>query len=191
MARDPVSAASARASFAETVKVVTVHDTALRLPPQSRQGKPTHDIIWLARDDKEGAETVAPNDVEVFDWPQHDREGARVLLASRLFSRVRSSAPILDPISNPQISGRYERFSRHVLASGNRRLDTGKILVTDRMHPHILAALRGQHSVLLPDRFGKNRAVYDYTSCRYSTVHWANTPQEALQQARALASGRI
>ena len=54
-------------------------------------------------------------------------------------------------------------------------------------HPHILAALRGQPVVLLPDRFGKNRAVFDYTSHAYSTVHWADTPAEALERARALA----
>ena len=48
-------------------------------------------------------------------------------------------------------------------------------------------ALRGQPVVLLPDRFGKNRAVFDYTSHAYSTVHWADTPAEALERARALA----
>jgi exopolysaccharide biosynthesis predicted pyruvyltransferase EpsI len=187
MARDPVSAASAREIFPDTVKVEAIHDSSLLLPPQLRLNKPVHDIIWLARDDLEGVESKPPADVSVFDWPHDDREGMRVLFPGKLFSRLRSRAPMLDAISNPQISACYDRFARYVLSCGNRRLDTGKVLVTDRMHPHILAALRSQPVVLLPDRFGKNRAVYDYTSHAYSTVHWADTPAEALERARALA----
>jgi exopolysaccharide biosynthesis predicted pyruvyltransferase EpsI len=187
MARDPVSAASAREVFPDNVKVEAIHDSSLLLPVQQRLNKPVHDIIWLARDDLEGVDSKPPADVSVFDWPHDDREGMRVLFPGKLFSRLRNRAPMLDAISNPQISACYDRFARYVLASGNRRLDTGKVLVTDRMHPHILAALRGQPVVLLPDRFGKNRAVYDYTSSAYSTVHWADTPAEALTRARALA----
>jgi pyruvyl transferase EpsO len=93
---------------------------------------------------------------------------------------------MLARIANPQISACYDRVSRYVLETGNIRLDTGKVLVTDRMHPHVLAALRSQPSVVLPDRFGKNRAVYDYSSRNYSTVHWADTPKQALELARAL-----
>jgi exopolysaccharide biosynthesis predicted pyruvyltransferase EpsI len=187
MARDPVSAASAREVFPDNIEIVATHDSTVRLPVQPRLNKPVHDIIWLARDDKEGADTKAPDDVNVFDWPQHDSEGMRVLFPSRVFSRVRKSAPMLDSIANAQITDCYERFARWVLASGNRRLDTGKVLVTDRMHPHIHAALRSQPVVLLPDRFGKNRAVYESTSHAYSSVHWADTTQEALERARALA----
>jgi pyruvyl transferase EpsO len=40
--------------------------------------------------------------------------------------------------------------------------------------------------VLLPDRFGKNRAVYEYTTSKFSSVHWADTPRQALELARAL-----
>lgn len=186
MSRDPVSAASAREVFQSSIKIETLHDSTVRLPQQQRMARPVHDIIWLARDDKEGADTTAPADVNVFDWPQEDREGMRLLFPSRVFSRVRKQAPVLDSISNPQISACYDRFARWVLASGNKRLDTGKVLVTDRMHPHILAALRQQPVVLLPDRFGKNRAVYEFTSNAYTTVHWADTPAEALDLARSL-----
>jgi pyruvyl transferase EpsO len=124
----------------------------------------------------------------VFDWPHEDRDGLRVMFLGRVFSRLRTMAPMLGAIANPQISACYERFSRYVLESGNRRLDAGKVLVTDRMHPHVLAALREQPCVLLPDRFGKNRAVYDYSSRNFSSVHWAETPEHALERARALAA---
>lgn len=187
LARDPVSAESARNVFPGNVHVETVHDSALLLPPQPRQAAPDHDVIWLAREDMESVGSSAPSDVEVFDWTDYDPAGMRILFPGRFFSRVRKLAPTLRSIANRQIAGSYDRFARYVLASGNRRLDTGKVLVTDRMHPHILCALRSQHSVLLPDRFGKNRAVYEYTSRNYSTVHWADTHWEALEIARTVA----
>jgi exopolysaccharide biosynthesis predicted pyruvyltransferase EpsI len=187
LARDPVSGESARNTFPDNVHVETVHDSSLLLPPQPRRAAPDHDVIWLARDDAEGVGTSAPTDVEVFDWTHHDSAGMRILFPGRVFSRARRLAPMLGSIANSQIAASYDRFARYVLASGNRKLDTGKVLVTDRMHPHILCALRSQHSVLLPDRFGKNRAVYEYTSRNYSTVHWADTHEEALELARTLA----
>jgi exopolysaccharide biosynthesis predicted pyruvyltransferase EpsI len=187
LARDPVSAESARKVFPGNVQVEAVHDSALLLPPQPRRAAPDHDVIWLARDDLEGVGSLAPNDVQVFDWTHDDPAGMRILFAGRLFSRVRKLAPTLRSIANRQIAGSYDRFARYVLASGNRKLDTGKVLVTDRMHPHILCALRSQHSVLLPDRFGKNRAVYEHTSRNYSTVHWADTHEEALEIAHTVA----
>ncbi|MBO9127513.1 MULTISPECIES: polysaccharide pyruvyl transferase family protein [unclassified Rhizobium] len=187
LARDPVSAESARDVFPDNVRVEAVHDSALLLPPQQRLIAPKHDVIWLARDDIEGVGSSAPSGVEVFDWTHHDPAGMRVLFPGRFFSRIRKLAPALSPIANRHIAGSYDRFSRYMLASGNRRLDTGKVLVTDRMHPHILCTLRSQHSVLLPDRFGKNRAVYEYTSRNHSTVHWADTHGEALDIALAMA----
>jgi len=187
LARDPVSAESARNVFPGNVHVEAVHDSALLLPPQPRHAAPDHDVIWLARDDIEGVGSSAPSGVEVFDWTHDDPMGMRILFPGRFFSRVRKLAPTLRSVANRQIAGSYDRFSRYVLASGNRRLDTGKVLVTDRMHPHILCTLRSQHSVLLPDRFGKNRAVYEYTSRNHSTVHWADTHEEALDIALAIA----
>jgi pyruvyl transferase EpsO len=186
MARDPISAQSAREVFRDRVAVVTIHDSTFRLPPQRRIAKAVYDIIWLARDDKEGTGAEPPSDIHVFDWPHHDRKGLQLLFSGRAFSRMRTMAPMLARIANPQISACYDRVSRYVLETGNIRLDTGKVLVTDRMHPHVLAALRSQPSVVLPDRFGKNRAVYDYSSRNYSTVHWADTPKQALELARAL-----
>lgn len=188
MARDPVSAQSAREVFPDHISVVTIHDSTFRLPPQPRTVKAIHEIIWLARDDKEGTGASTPSDVHVFDWPHYDRQGLQSLFSGRAFSRLRTVAPMLAPIANPQISACYDRVSRYVLGTGNLRLDAGKVLVTDRLHPHILAALRSQPSVVLPDRYGKNRAVYDYSSRNYGTVHWADTPEAALDLARALAT---
>ena len=194
MTRDPVSGGQARAAFPAHIRVVTVPDLALRLAPQARRGRPKHDIIWLARDDIEGVEGAPPNEVHVFDWTQNIRDDVRsgyaLLRVSGVFSRLRSSAlgTALAPYVNRPIPDLYRLASQRVLDYGNRLLDDGKVLVTDRMHPHVLTALRGQHAVLLPDKFGKNRAVYDHYTRELPTVHWANTPSEGLKLARELVA---
>jgi len=186
MARDPVSAKSAREAFPDNVTVAAIHDSAFRLPQQPRLSAPTQDIIWLARDDHESTGATAPSDVQVFDWADVRHVGH--LGVDRVLSRLRISAPMLSPLVNAQVNTSYDWISRYVLARGNRTLDAAKVLVTDRVHPHVLAALRSQPCVLLPDRYGKNRAVYEYSSRNYSSIHWADTPRQALGLARELAA---
>ena len=81
----------------------------------------------------------------------------------------------------------YHRASHHVVRSGAEHLATGRVLVTDRMHPHILSAMIGQPVVLLPDRYGKNRSIYDRSTSKLSTTHWADTPDEAYELAHDLS----
>tara|TARA_R110001606_G_C15248972_1_gene637148 strand:- start:314 stop:958 length:645 start_codon:yes stop_codon:yes gene_type:complete len=190
MARDPVSAASARDVFPSHVSVVTIHDSAFLLPPQPRvTDLIEHDVIWLARDDMEGSDFKTPDHVKVFDWPSIDRNTFNVLSA-RIGSKLGRTAPILQPFTNSIVNASYQQISRYIISNGNRLLDQGKVLVTDRLHPHVLTALRAQPCVLLPDRFGKNRAVWEYTSREYSTVHWADEPEQALEIARTLAAAK-
>ncbi len=193
MARDPVSGAHAREAFPSRVNVVTVHDVALRLPMQPARSSSAGGILWLARADLEATGSRAPDGVEVFDWPDNlgdVRSMYLALRASGVFSRLRAS-PLgagVSPAVNPPMAWLYRRASDISLAYGNVMLDRGKVLVTDRMHPHVLAALRRQHVVVLPDKFGKNRAVFDYSTHRFETVHFASTPAEALDRARELAA---
>ncbi len=193
-ARDPVSGASAREAFPSNVKVEVVHDSTFRLPAQPRRESAQRDIIWLARDDREASDSVPPpSDVHVFDWPELRTGMPRAyvgLRTSGVFSRLRASrvGPLLMPLANPPISTLYRRASQDVMRYGNELLDRGRVLVTDRLHPHVLAALRGQHVVLLPDRFGKNRAVYEYSTHGHPCVHWADTPAQALELARSLVT---
>jgi exopolysaccharide biosynthesis predicted pyruvyltransferase EpsI len=192
MTRDPVSEGQARKVFPDNVRIMTVPDLALRLPLQPRRGAPHIDILWLARDDQEAAGFKPPPGVHVFDWP-YVREGMRrayyALRVSGVLSKLRLSplgSPAA-PVLNAQIAAAYRLASVDILRRGNEILDEGRVLVTDRMHPHILAALRGQDVVVLPDKFGKNRAVYDNYTKRFPSVFFASSPEEGLSIARERA----
>ncbi|MFN4025140.1 MAG: hypothetical protein ACK4MQ_09915 [Hyphomonas sp.] len=187
MARDPVSAESALEVFPPHISIPAIHDTTFLLPPQPRKTDPdAHDVLWLARDDEEGAGFRPPAEVKVFDWPDLNMTAPSVLMG-RACSRFRRSVPLFRSKANAAVRQSYKAISQYVLSTGNRTLDTGRVLVTDRLHPHVLTMLRAQPSVLLPDRFGKNRAVWEYSSRAYSTVHWADTAEQALEIASALA----
>ncbi len=189
LARDELSAQSGRDAFPDTVNVETVHDTAFMLPPQPRNKQAVEmDVIWLARNDHEGAGFARPEDIMVFDWPSMLQPYSPDVLASRVCSKVRDIAPVFNPLTNRALKRAYMSVSRTMLRRGNQALDRGRVLVTDRLHPHVLAALRGQYCVMLPDLYGKNRAVWDYSSENYSTIYWADDPEEALDLARELAA---
>ena len=194
MTRDPSSEKQARAAFPEHIKVQTVPDITLRMSSYRRLHQPRHDVIWLARNDVERAMKDPPPGVHVFDWPYlhpHVPFGHFLLRSSGVLSRVRKlpQSDVIAPILNRPIVDLYRWTSQDVIRSGNRLLDAGRVLVTDRLHPHVLTALRGQPSVLLPDKFGKNRAVYDNYSSQLKSVHWADSVDEALVLAQQLARG--
>ncbi len=189
LARDELSAASGGGAFGANVQVETVHDTAFMLPPQPRDRRAVEmDIIWLARNDHEGAGFARPEDIMIFDWPSTLDMRNPSVLASRVSSKVRSVAPMLNPVANRVLNSAYGSVSKMMLRRGNQALDRGRVLVTDRLHPHVLAALRGQPCVMLPDLYGKNRAVWDYSSEAFSTIYWADGPEEALELAKDLAA---
>ena len=191
MARDPVSAASARDVFPDHISVITIHDSAFLLPPQPRiTDLIQHDVIWLARGDMESAGFKVPDDVMKFDWPSLERRAVNVM-AGRVGSKLGRKVPNVLSFTNRIVGASYRAISQHVLSNGNRLLDQGSVLVTDRLHPHVLAVLRGQPCVLLPDRFGKNRSVWEYSSHTYNTLHWADEPEEALEVAYALAYPQV
>jgi len=159
------------------------------LPAQPRNKAAVEmDIIWLARNDHEGAGFARPEDIMIFDWPSSLERKNTNVFASRMLSRVRKTTPILNSAINPALIRSYKSISDIMLDRGNQALDRGRVLVTDRLHPHVLAALRGQPCIMLPDLFGKNRAVWDYSSEAYSTIYWADGPEEALDLALELAS---
>jgi len=142
--------------------------------------------VWLAREDVEGAGFKPPEDVHRFDWawmpPSTWRRAYVLMRASGAISRLRGRVhrPVVARFANPPLVGAYERISRLMLACGNRMADRGEVFVSDRIHGHLLAVLRGQPTVLLPDAFGKNRSIYDEWSSRFPDVYWGESVEEAL-----------
>jgi exopolysaccharide biosynthesis predicted pyruvyltransferase EpsI len=107
--------------------------------------------------------------------------GSATVLTARVSMKFRRQFPALYKPANAMVGASYRGITRHVMETGRTLMDKGKVLVTDRLHPHVLAAYCGVSPVsCFQIKFGKNRAVWEYSSRSYSTIHWADTPGDAL-----------
>jgi exopolysaccharide biosynthesis predicted pyruvyltransferase EpsI len=184
--RDHLSLEEATASY-PSARVLLAPDLAFLLPPQRRRRPPDHRVVWLAREDVETGGHVPPEDVYRFDWawtPPSERRRAYLLLrASGVVSRLRHRVlhPAVQGVANSLLVRSYDRIARLMLGYGNEIADRGEVFVTDRMHGHLLALLRGQPTVLLPDAYGKNRSIFDAWSNRFEGAYWADSASDALR----------
>jgi exopolysaccharide biosynthesis predicted pyruvyltransferase EpsI len=78
-------------------------------------------------------------------------------------------------------------MARRWLLRGLRVLARGRIVVTDRLHGHVLALLQGIPQVVLDNSYGKLRSTYTTWTCRSGLAHWATSAEEARALATALA----
>jgi pyruvyl transferase EpsO len=193
LARDEVSLAVAQRTYSQA-RVAMVPDLALMLPAQRRKHRPIAPACWLARIDIEASGATAPTGFVRFDWAHLTARqwpvGYGLMRASGALSRVRSRSTggTIHDLSGRSLVWLYERISETLLRTGNSLADHGAVFVTDRLHGHVLGVLRGQPTVLLPDAFGKNRAIFDSYTHRFSNVFWAETPSEALATVKRLTN---
>jgi exopolysaccharide biosynthesis predicted pyruvyltransferase EpsI len=184
--RDLSSLEEATASY-PSARVLLSPDLAFLLPAQRRRRPADHRVVWLAREDIEGGGLVPPKDIYRFDWAwpagSEWRTAYALLRASGVMSRLRNRfrQPGVQQAANRALVSSYELISRLSIIYGNQVADRGEVFVTDRMHGHLLAVLRGQPTVLLRDAFGKNRAIYEAWSSRFECVRWADSVDEAME----------
>ncbi len=81
----------------------------------------------------------------------------------------------------------YDLHSRARLRYGLDMLGAGKIVITDRLHGHILSTLAGIPHVIISDRYGKVQQFYSTWMTANDLVRSANGPKQAFAEADALA----
>ena len=64
------------------------------------------------------------------------------------------------------------------LRAANMLLSRGRIVVTDRLHAHVMCVLLGIPHVLLDNSYGKVSSVYRSYTHRFETVHFASSGAE-------------
>lgn len=144
---------------------------------------PTSDVFSLLRDDKE---TSGQDEVRAFlqrlgpidDW--HRQIWARSPLDRIIEGMI---APHL-PKSNPLMRRReamYRRQAWYRVNYGVRLLSTGKLVISDRLHAHLLSSLMRKPHICLDNYYGKIARYIDAWGCD-DVTHQVNTLQE-LQSA--------
>jgi len=179
LVRDARSLAFAQKHFDCTIRLCP--DAALMLGRQQRAPARVP-VFALLRTDHEramDAEEPLPIGVIAKDWleenPAHKRHLRLSLKLTRLFTR--------DPMV--MRATRQRRLAEWRLQRGLAMLSTGELVVTDRLHAHILSLLLDIPHVLLDNSYGKVAGFADQWTGDYAGLARATNRAEAFATALA------
>lgn len=168
-------------------------DSAVHLAGLKPRRQPDHDVVFLARRDKEatGFEIREGDGVVVRDWRDvrpASWTGVGDRLAMTVAWRLAHLPRGLQRGMLPSVRlSCLDALARRRLDRGLELLASGGTVITDRLHGHLLSLLLGKPHVLLPDRRGKVRAYWDAWT-RSTGTPFASTVDEAVGLAREMAS---
>jgi exopolysaccharide biosynthesis predicted pyruvyltransferase EpsI len=173
-------------------------DMAFALGPLSRPRSPAKEVVWLARTDIESKGPDVPSDsqVEVTDWMDYEQPEAspRVAIRRALQGAGQSARTSLGRYHGrlrgalPQGKFLFKLHARGRLAHGCDLLARGRVVVTDRLHGHILSVLLGIPHVLMDNSYGKNASFYATWTHDLDLVRWANGGDDPVRLAQSLAA---
>lgn len=186
--RDPRSFDLVRSTFRAAVHMCP--DMALCLGPIARPERPTKDVVWLARRDRETLQPelcTLPAGVARLDWLKDDI--TPLFRWNRLLRFTAGRWPRYRVWLQTPLSRTYEALARERLWRGLRILGDGHTVITDRLHGHILSLLLGIPHVLLDNSYGKIRRFHEAWTSESPLVQWSEDPEEALHRALAARRG--
>ena len=181
MARDAPSLAIFRNAFSAPSQLVP--DLAFMLGALERPALPVRDVLWLKRDDKED---LWPGmvEVETVDWVQEPE--TRLIRWSKQLRQAADDRPALRPLDRGLQPLGYPFLAAQRLARGVALLSSARVVVTDRLHAHLLALLLGIPHVVLDNSYGKLHNFIAAWTHASPLVHVASDPAEAAAQAQLL-----
>lgn len=182
--RDRRSLAIARAEF--VAEAALCPDMAFGLGALPRLGQPVHDVVSLVRrgHDKEAAGPRAGLHAAeglVVDWGEDDDSTAR--WRGRIRKVLR---PRLMRGSWRHAVHVYDALARWRLRAGVRLLSGGRVVLTDRLHGHILCVLLGIPHVAMDNAYGKVSSFIETWTSGLPFVRFADSPEQARSLTRAL-----
>jgi len=175
--------------------VVLMPDMAFGLGPIRRRPRGTTPVLVLARDDREAAGGLSraslPATVRREDWRlgRWADAGWHVRRDAVRAARLLAGAPALARASRPPLTRTYDGMARVVLEHGLDLLASADVVVSDRLHAHILCLLLGLPHVMLDNTYGKIGAFHRQWTQASATTWWATDPVEAV--ARGVDLSRV
>ncbi|HEV7733319.1 MAG TPA: polysaccharide pyruvyl transferase family protein [Candidatus Binatia bacterium] len=187
LVREAQSLSLARAHFA--VPTLLCPDMVFALGSRARAALPVVDVLWLARGDVETTGYAPPpgGEVQVIDWLDDVSDEPAWPLRDRAALRLNRRLHLASPaMARRVLALTFAPLARRWVERGCLLLSRGRVVVTDRLHGHILSILQDIPHVVLDNSYGKLRSMFDTFTRESVTAHWADSPDEALAQARAL-----
>lgn len=158
-------------------------DVSLPRPDSSRS------IVWLLRTDKEAVpehRNQLPAAVTVHDWVD-ERPDRLIRWTRHLADFTATARPSLQLFLQPALLAAWNAAARRRLRRGLRDLAPGAVVVTDRLHGHVLCSLTGTPHVVLPDRYGKIRSFVETWTADSALFFFADDVDDAHEKAQELS----
>jgi pyruvyl transferase EpsO len=185
LCRDQPSLDFARQRFSASSELCPDMAFALSDISLPRGVRAEHDVIWLCRTDAEAnLDTGAVMDrSERMDWLDEPLTPA---MHRNCELRQRLHPDRTDPQLLAELTACFELLARERLNRGCRLLKQARMVVTDRLHGHILCLLLGIPHVLMDNSYGKVRAFWESWTQTAPFVHWASSPAKACDEVDQL-----
>jgi exopolysaccharide biosynthesis predicted pyruvyltransferase EpsI len=158
-------------------------DLAIGLGPLPRVRKPIIDVLWLGRDDRESAERfmpALPPNHESADWGMV-RDGFARKAALKLIRAWQGLSPQALRIAVKLST--FDAIAWRRLRFGLRLLEKARVVVTNRLHGHILSLLSATPHILIGDRYGKIESFYRTWTQSVASARFVNSGEEAINAA--------
>ncbi|MGQ0765607.1 MAG: polysaccharide pyruvyl transferase family protein [Gemmatimonadota bacterium] len=158
-------------------------DMAFALTGLRRYRQPVRDILWLDRTDHE-RDPSQPRNPDAVDWADEP---------STLLRRVnrRLSQSLRDrrtPLLRWSLAATFEPLAGQRVRRAVRLLSSARVVVTNRLHGHILCTMLGTKHVVLDDRNGKISSFHAQWTRDAAGVTFVESGSSAIAAARALLS---
>lgn len=189
-------------TMAEDMLSAHVHfwpDLAFGLGNIERPYQPSQEIVWLSRSDRESAgypEQAVDLDVEFLDWVDSETvDQFYSVRAAKHQQRIKEFQHQLSGNSgnlskcSSLIAAHYRSLARLRVRRGLEMLSTGKVVISDRLHAHILCLLMGIPHVVLDNSYKKVSSFFKSWTSTSPIARWAASPEAALREAKLLAAG--
>lgn len=174
----------------------------LQRSPRARK----HPILWLARrpGDPEYVPYDEPADMRVTrrewlegvgeserEWDRRGRVALKINAAAR-HRRLHGPEPRMwrSSVAHHVVSMTYPILARRWVARGVDMLTDAEVVITDKLHGHLLCVLLGLDHVVLDNSYGKVSGTLDAWTGALSGVHRAVDGHDAMAQALAILEAR-
>lgn len=178
------------------VPVTLSPDMAFGSAQQRRLVDPVSDILWLSRTDEEslwaGASSAVAG-VEPRDWLKlaAGETGYRDVSA-RLNGKIRrlvTASKAGDCPPEPvlaELHAAYDELAWIRARRGLEMLSSARVVITDRLHGHILSLCLGIPHVVMDNCYRKIGSTLDTWTSGSAITDRAESPEQAVEQAKAL-----
>lgn len=184
MVRDQESYKRAKGLYDGRVELAP--DMALALGQIGRTSNPVLPVLALLRDDKERKFEPGSHHesgIEVVDWPPEVKGIEKKLIVH--LSTIDKYWPRLGRRINWFKRYLFGRLAKKRVGVGIKTLSRGEVVVTDRLHAHVLASLMGVPHIVLDNSYGKLTSFKDtWSFCRSVVCLEAESVDDAFFKAK-------